>query len=313
MNEIITHGRLFCPEIALHKNLGMEITYIEEGNLEWITDGTPEEVKRGSIYFTLPWQTHGSIHPREPDNKLCFVLFELEEEYKTPQSQFRFPESLGFTTQEMLAMSKVFAKSEQHCFPATPKMENLITMLIDELSSDHMLKDALCRSLLRAVLIELKRMITGTSVITGTHNRAEQRVKSLIQDIQKNCGELWTLERMSEHCDIQRTQLNSLFQKMTGCTPIEYLNQIRIDHAKAMLRDTSIKITDISAACGFNSSQYFANTFKQATGSTPSQYRKLRKSLENNQLWRRETLPFRSKEEEIAHFNYLTKHTEVTS
>ena len=81
MKEIISYGRFQCSELSPHKNRGMEITYVEKGLLEWMTEGVPEKVKPGSIYFTLPWQVHGSVNPQEPDNTIWHVLFHLENDY----------------------------------------------------------------------------------------------------------------------------------------------------------------------------------------------------------------------------------------
>ena len=120
MKEIISYGRFQCDELSPHKNRGMEITYIEKGILEWMVEGVPEKVDPGSIYFTLPWQVHGSVHPTEPDNTIWHVLFHLEKDYPDPRPEFRFSKSLGLNTEEMRILSSTFASSSRHCFPASP-------------------------------------------------------------------------------------------------------------------------------------------------------------------------------------------------
>lgn len=52
-----------------------------------------------------------------------------------------------------------------------------------------------------------------------------------------------------------------------------YLNEYRIDKAKVMMADPRINIKDISTACGYSDSNYFARVFKRITGQTPSDYR----------------------------------------
>lgn len=52
-----------------------------------------------------------------------------------------------------------------------------------------------------------------------------------------------------------------------------YLNEYRIDKAKAMMADPRISIKDIGIACGYSDSNYFARVFKRITGQTPSDYR----------------------------------------
>ena len=52
-----------------------------------------------------------------------------------------------------------------------------------------------------------------------------------------------------------------------------YLNEYRIEKAKAMMADPRINIKDIGAACGYSDSNSFARVFKRITGQTPTEYR----------------------------------------
>jgi AraC family L-rhamnose operon regulatory protein RhaS len=276
----------------------MEITYTEKGLLEWMTEGVLEKVKPGSIYFTLPWQVHGSMHPREPENTVWHVLFQLNATYARPHSSFRFHPELGFSAEEQQILSTELARSSRHCFPATPTIRYLMPALITELQSAHVLRGAHTKTLLRAILVELKRIVAGESADMEERTQTENRVQHLIDTLPERCEQPWTLSQMADHCGIQRTQINAIFQKLTGATPMEYLFRIRMERAKTLLRETDIKIIDIAFDCGYGTSQYFANTFKQATGSTPSEYRMLSGSLSSAESIDWKNIPFRSEEEE---------------
>ena len=298
MKEIISYGRFKCSELAPHKNRGMEITYIEKGLLEWMVEGNPETIESGSVFFTLPWQVHGSLNPTEPDNVLWHSLFHLEEDYPRPRKSFRFPKSFGFTSSEMKILSAAFCSAPKHGFRATPAMRWLMPELINELQSTHELRQTQSTSLLRAVLIELKRIVTGEAVNTDSHTWAEKKVQSLLPDLSSHCDQPWTSKQMAARCGIQRTQLGKIFQKLTGGTPMEYLARVRMERAKTLLRETDIKIIDIAFGCGFSSSQYFANTFKHATGMTPSGYRTRSAGLTSDELQEWKNVGFRSELEE---------------
>lgn len=300
MNEIISYGRFKCTELTPHKNRGMEITYIEKGVMEWMVEGVPEKIEAGSIFFTLPWQVHGSLNSKEPDNTIWHVLFHLARDYPAPHPNVRFPKSFGFLSQEMEILAAAFACSTRHCFRATPAMRNLMPTLIAELQSTHELRDAHATTLLRAIVVELKRIVAGEVVHAGILNCSEQKVRKLISNLSATCDHAWSLGEMSEQCGIQRTQLGKLFHKLTGGTPMEYLTRIRIERAKTLLRETDLKIIEIALECGYGSSQYFANTFRQATGQSPSEYRKKdnRFSAADTESWK--NIPFRSEAEEHA-------------
>ncbi len=67
--------------------------------------------------------------------------------------------------------------------------------------------------------------------------------------------------------------LSRIFKKETGQTVVEYLNSVRIAHAKHMIED-GINLDSLSREVGFNSKTYFFTVFKHMTGKTPLQFKK---------------------------------------
>jgi AraC family L-rhamnose operon regulatory protein RhaS len=298
MKEIISYGRFRCAELAPHKNRGMEITYVERGMLDWMVEGVSEKVHPGTIFFTLPWQIHGSLNPKEPENMLWHILFHLAEDYSRPRTRFLFPANLGFDRKEMQILSQAFSTSPRHGFRATPAMRRLMPELVGELQSTHELRAAHAQTLLRAVLVELKRIVLGEVQEAARYTPAEQRTRHFIHLLSSSCDQKWTLEKMAAQCGIRRTQLNKVFQKLTGGTPMEYLFRLRLERAKTLLRETDIKIVDIALECGYASSQYFSNSFRQATGSSPTQYRLYARHITAQERKEWECVDFRSEKEE---------------
>ena len=66
-----------------------------------------------------------------------------------------------------------------------------------------------------------------------------------------------------------------LFSLYYGMTPKKYILTLQIDLAKNLLGHSVMQITDIAASCGFTDVSSFSKTFKQMTGMTPSDYRKM--------------------------------------
>ncbi len=299
MSWIISYGHFPIKELAPHKNQGMEITFVEKGVMEWMVEGRPEKVEPGSVFYTLPWQVHGSLQAKEPENIVWHILFHLKKDYPTPQTHFQFTKTLGFTPKESKILSETFASSTRHCFQATPTIRSLLPALIGELQSTRELRDVLAITLLRATLVELKRVVNSEVADQATYTRSEQRVQELITRLSSNCGQQWTLSNMAHDCGIRRTQLCKIFHKLTGSTPMEFLSRIRVEHAKTLLRRSDTKVIDIAFECGYSSSQYFANSFRQATGVTPSVYRKGSGKLSAAESEDWENIKFRSEEEEL--------------
>jgi two-component system response regulator YesN len=82
-----------------------------------------------------------------------------------------------------------------------------------------------------------------------------------------------TLSKIAEEISIHPVWLSQLFKKETGQTFTEYLADFRINRAKTLLRETSMRIYEISTAVGYNDLQYFGTLFKKKTGETPKEFR----------------------------------------
>ena len=82
-----------------------------------------------------------------------------------------------------------------------------------------------------------------------------------------------TLAQTAKSAGVHPSYLSSLFRKITGLTFKDYLNNIRIEHALELLKNTDYPIMEIAISCGFNDQSYFSKVFKKQTGMTPRQFR----------------------------------------
>jgi len=64
------------------------------------------------------------------------------------------------------------------------------------------------------------------------------------------------------------------FKKSTGMTLAKYITEVRLKKAQLLLENTSDGISTIALNVGFDDANYFARTFRNTTGITPTQYRK---------------------------------------
>lgn len=97
-----------------------------------------------------------------------------------------------------------------------------------------------------------------------------RKVKELVrQSLDKDIS----LQFLAEHVYLHPKYLSDLFKRETGQNLSEYVTQKRIDKAKQLLKDTTLKIAEVSEMCGFANHKYFASLFKQHVGQTPSEFR----------------------------------------
>lgn len=69
------------------------------------------------------------------------------------------------------------------------------------------------------------------------------------------------------------TYFRKLFLSLYGVTPLTYLNDLRINHSKALLNETDCSVAHVALLSGFYDEKYFCKIFKKKLGKTPTQYR----------------------------------------
>lgn len=103
----------------------------------------------------------------------------------------------------------------------------------------------------------------------------ESRLSPVLRYIDANTSRDITLEELAAVAGISEYHLCRLFRSELSMRPTEYINRARVQLSKELLADMSISIAETARRCGFRSENYFRDTFRRFTGTSPSAYRKL--------------------------------------
>ena len=77
---------------------------------------------------------------------------------------------------------------------------------------------------------------------------------------------------LAQQCNISEVYFRKLFSEQFGIPPKQYIIDIRMNKAKQLLSEGSLKICAVSEQCGFSNPYHFCRTFKAYTGMTPTEY-----------------------------------------
>lgn len=126
------------------------------------------------------------------------------------------------------------------------------------------------------IQIELKNMIKHRqSKLEETDDSISPIILKLLRNIEKNYSKDLNLKEISETYNINSIYLGQLFQKETGILFSDYLNNFRVNKAKNLLVETSLKAAEIGELVGYANKNYFYRKFKDIVGITPSEWRKI--------------------------------------
>ena len=129
----------------------------------------------------------------------------------------------------------------------------------------------MCVAKLFSILFLLKRKCEKATNPLGQY---ADKISFIIQKMNKEYEKNYALEDYAKMCCMSKYHFLRVFKSVTGCSPIEYRNSIRLEHAKELLCETDNTIDKISISIGYTTNAYFCNVFKLKFGMTPSQYRK---------------------------------------
>lgn len=127
------------------------------------------------------------------------------------------------------------------------------------------------RKLLRQ---KFEKDFTGVSelVRTGADTKFISSVISVIED------NLFTqdlsVNLLCEQLHMSRTLLDRKIQGIAGCTPREFIENIRLKQAARLLKDSEMNVSQIAYELGYSSPKYFAIRFRKMFGVSPSEYKK---------------------------------------
>lgn len=110
---------------------------------------------------------------------------------------------------------------------------------------------------------------------TGQRLPDHEWVAIVTDYIDRNYTETLTLEILAEICHGSPYHLHRTFKRIKEITPVEYIQNIRIDKAKEYLVQTDKAIAEVGQHIGMNNTSYFITLFKKVTGFTPLNYRQI--------------------------------------
>ena len=104
-------------------------------------------------------------------------------------------------------------------------------------------------------------------------------MKRVTDDMEHSFAAPYDAYRYADMFRISVSRFNHLFKQCVGVSPYAYYVRLRMANAISLLEDTHLRIQDIAEKCGYADAVYFTQVFKKNIGLSPSNYRKLNKTL----------------------------------
>ncbi|MCK4923297.1 MAG: helix-turn-helix domain-containing protein [Bacteroidales bacterium] len=182
------------------------------------------------------------------------ALFILESNYR---AQYHFKNKLHLNRSELA------------------KLEFILNSMIQEQENKLEGYHCLLQNKFEELIILLSRHY---SMLESTEAKSLVRIGKVIDYLENNFVEKIYLDEISEMTFMSSRNFQRIFKKAVGLTLFQYINHIRLQNARKLLRKTETPISEVAIESGFTDSNYFTKCFKKEFNCTPINFRMRNKS-----------------------------------
>ena len=239
-----------------HYHSSIEIMKVLEGRIKLQIGTLYYECKKGDIIFILPSMLHGVTRLTE-DAAIQGIVFETSL-INMPSLQVDFTE--------------LFHRSQRIQYIITEEddiYEDLMTY-INKILEVYGTFSANSRIQIVSCLLQIMGLlISRYSLEISIHDKNYKKLLPILQYIENHYTDKIQISELSKLIHVCDDRMIRLFKEVIGETPVEYIVNIRVEHALKLLMEDNLSIAEIAEQSGFGSATYMSRVFKQKLGVTP--------------------------------------------
>ena len=264
-----------------HWHEEVEIVYLHHGSFKLDINMEPYGTDRECFLFINSGELHSlrSLSMEFDEQAVVFspsmLLFQdydsIDESILLPltQNKLTFPRFLDQTSPFFSAfrssyqqISHIFSRSKETLLAG----EQILT---DDVISQLQIKAGILQ--LIGILMEAGLMCQSPR----TESQKITAIKTVLSYIADHYHEKLYVQDLASQVNMNDQYFCRFFKRSIGKTPIDYINDYRLNKVIRLLETGDAPVTEICLECGFNNMGNFQRLFKRKTGITPLQYRKL--------------------------------------
>ena len=251
----------------MHWHSELELDVVTEGKGEFICGDIHFPVESGDVVLIQPNMLHAAYPDKEEGLKYRAFVFHanMVGAEQTDRSSLSYIKPLR---NGQLQVRPKYGREDADY----PKVKELAEDLIALAECNDAYHDLFLKSRLFALLyfFEKKENISER----GQQSGSSELIRPALEYMTFHYEETISVDYLAGICAISISHFMNTFQKVVGCSAIEYLIHLRIQAACAALTDTTENVAEIATGCGYNNLSNFNRQFKKMTGVSPKAYRR---------------------------------------
>lgn len=255
----------------LHWHKALEICHIKEGTGKYLINGIEYSFEKDDVFII----NNDEIHVAFDDINLIMqvVIFDPSMLWSGGTSMMDYEFMKPFTEIGMGFNNKL-----DHCHIYIHMVIETLEQIEEEFRSKSMGYELMIKSLLLKLMAQMIRYFRSISEVDENkydNSKVIQKLKNTFDFIEQYYYNPITIRELATKSQMSVSHFCYMFKAFSGLPPMGYIIRRRIIASKEALKVTDKKILEVAEECGFNSLSNFNRCFKQLTGITPRQYKKL--------------------------------------
>ena len=249
-----------CMIPGYHDHDCFEINYIKKGECINFVEGESIYMPEGS-FILLNTATFHTLYAADEESMVYNILLD-KEWFLQLIKRYTLPDT---------AMGKFFSLCESETFPiyvfsesSSSDIKEILTYQYDHNDETTIRTEADILYCVNSMMYEKGAVL---STATKTFNKTMHKIQTYVN---QNFNTV-TLESLSAHIGYSTTHTGRLVKKYMKKSFSAFIKDLKIKHAKSLLRFSTKPITEISEFVGYENPEHFCRTFKSEVGISPNE------------------------------------------
>jgi AraC family transcriptional regulator, activator of mtrCDE len=150
---------------------------------------------------------------------------------------------------------------------------NLIKNIFDELLNGKTGYQSAVRGLVWSLMVKLQRLKMDTGELPAQRVKDIKFLLPALEFISHNFSAPVEIPDLAQRCNCSPSTFRRIFNKNFKCSPLQYINLLRLRVAGSLLKNTRLPVLEIALRCGFPTLSNFNRQFKKFYAMSPRQWR----------------------------------------
>lgn len=247
-----------------------ELVIVTEGRAVHIVNSEEYAIEKGDVFVIGNDTVHGY---KAPENfRICNIMYRHNEMFSALPDIMA---SAGY--QALFVLEPRITKEQSFRSRLRLKHENYksVKLLLDDMMREYK-SGAECRktmltSQFARLAVTLSRLYSFDG---GWDGQDVVNIAKAVSYMENHFTENISAGQLAELSHYSGRHFMRIFRKTYNASPLEYIIDLRINHACMLLRSTGMTVSETAKKCGFDDVNYFSRLFKKRMGISPSGYRK---------------------------------------